>query len=397
MSRKLFSKRGDKWVGEFPPEGGWQKGRRGVRRTLCSVDSLKALPDMERQMRLMDLYQEEARDILRAREVEKEKLKQKKQERKRFTVLNAKRLWMESVKAETNNKNTIQGYQKSVDHYVAANGNHVMAEHDNEHHTRYLNYLKSDAEHRGRKLSVGTQNKHVRHFRIFVGWCYDFGILNRVPRLKAPTVKKKDMDTYELEDLEKIRRHIESELAAGLETGNQILIRNMKNALRVWWLATYSLMRLGAIWALPLSNIDLKRDIIKIRDNPELDWENKKNKWPNKPIGKKLKAFLTADLKGRDKKEKFYLDKGDGQPWYYDRGDISTFFGELCVACDLPKLKPLHHGFRATMITHLLENDADLVEVQHLADHDDINTTLSYRNTRRAKQKNASDRLDDLI
>lgn len=45
----------------------------------------------------------------------------------------------------------------------------------------------------------------------------------------------------------------------------------------------------------------------------------------------------------------------------------------------------------------LAENGADLVEVQQLADHHDINTTLEYRNTRKSDQKNAVDVLDDLI
>ena len=397
MSRSLFSQRGDKYVGEFPPEGGWQKGRRGIRRTLCSAASVSHLSDMERQMKLMELYQVQARKIQRQWETEKEAKKKKKRQKKSWTVRQACNQWIESVKAESNSKNTHQGYRRSVDLYIQANGNHVLADYESSHHTRYLNYLKSSVEYQGKKIGASTQNKHVRHFRIFVGWCYDNELLDRIPRLKAPKVQKKDMDTYEIEDLEKIRCHIESELERGIAEENRRLVRDMKNARRVWWLATYSLLRLGAIWALPIDNIDLRRGLIRIRDNQELNWQNKKRKWPNKPISPKLAKFLKQDLKSRGPDEKYYLDKGDGQPWFYDRGDISTLFGELCQACNLPKLKPLHWGFRATMITHLLNNGADLVEVQQLADHDDINTTLDYRDTRRSDQRKAADQLDDLI
>ena len=43
-------------------------------------------------------------------------------------------------------------------------------------------------------------------------------------------------------------------------------------------------------------------------------------------------------------------------------------------------LKPLH-SIRATVITHLLENDMELTKVQKLARHTLITTTKAYQNT----------------
>lgn len=91
----------------------------------------------------------------------------------------------------------------------------------------------------------------------------------------------------------------------------------------------------------------------------------------------------------RDKREVFFLDNGKGQPWYADRAGPSKYATKICKECDLPSLKPFHWGMRATMITYLLNNGANIKDVQELADHEDIQTTIMYHNSRTVKQRNA--------
>ncbi|MET4706697.1 tyrosine-type recombinase/integrase [Endozoicomonas lisbonensis] len=402
MSRKLFSKRGDKWVGEFPPEGGWEKGRRGVRRTLCSVDSLSHLSDMDKQLKLMELYQEQGRKIQRASEAEKAERAKKQQAKNNWTVQQASRVWLDEVKIHRSEE-TVKSYKNTIKYYIQANQNHRVRDYDKEHEVKFLKHLKTLPGKSGKLMAVTSQNVHARQLRVFLRWCfYDQRILKHKPKVNAPKVKKKDMKTLELSELEKLKQFIISEYKRGLAkrsedlTGrqradNERLIRDMRNLLRAYMVATQSLLRLGAIWQLPLNCIDMKRRIIKIRDNEELGWENKKDKWPDKPINDELYEFLEKDLAERNENEKYWLDKGDGRQWYSDTSDVSSQATRACRAAGLPKLKPFHWGMRATMITQLLLNGTDPYSVQQLADHDSISTTMLYLDGRKVQQKNAAD------
>ena len=397
MARQLFTKRGDKWVGEFPPESGWEKGRRGVRRTLCSVESLSHLSEMEQQLKLMELYQEQGRQIQRTREQEKEKRARERRQRRNWTVSKAAKTWLASLKADNANM-TISDYKNSVDLYLEGCGDHLLKEFDRLKYADYILHLKKQrGKQPGSTMAASTVNKHARQLQIFLNWSYEMEIIDRLPKLKKPSKPKKDMNTYDTADLILIRDRIEERLEKARQDNDRHEIMQMTNALRVWWMATYSIMRLGPLWAMKLSWIDLRRKIICIQDNPDLDWKNKKNKWPNKPITAKLLEFLKEDRASRSKKEIYYLDKGNGQPWYRSRGDISRLFSKLCEECGLPKLKPLHHGFRATMITQLLLDGTDPQSVQQLADHDDLATTMSYRDSRKTEQKKAAVELDRLV
>jgi integrase len=104
-----------------------------------------------------------------------------------------------------------------------------------------------------------------------------------------------------------------------------------RNLYRSFMLATNCLMRVGAIYALPLDAIDLEARVIRVRDVPELGWKNKGSKWPNKPISQRLYEFLKEDLANR-----------------------------------------------------LLNDGESPQKVQQLADHADIQTTMRYYNTREA-------------
>ena len=397
MARKRFYIRNGNHVGEFPPEDGWQKDRRGVRRTLCSVASLLHLSEDEQQLKLWDLYRENLVDLKKIREKEKEKKARQRRDRKNWMVSKAARTWLAAAESD-NVSMTVSDYRRSLDLYLDAVGDHPLKEFDQLKYADYLKYLKQQrGKLPGSKMSATTVNKHARQFQVFLNWAYEMEIIDRLPKLKKPQKPKKDMDTYDIDDLFLIRQRIEERQATARRNEDHHEVMQMTNALRVWWMATYSIMRLGPLWAMKLSWIDMKKKIIRIQDNPDLDWKNKKQKWPNKPIAAKLTKFLKKDLAKRSKKEVYFLDKGNGEPWYLQRGDISRLFSELCEECDLPKLKPLHHGFRATMITHLLLEGIDPQSVQQLADHEDLATTMSYRDSRKTSQKNAVSELNDLL
>ena len=119
-------------------------------------------------------------------------------------------------------------------------------------------------------------------------------------------------------------------------------------------------------------------------------------KFPNKPINDHLFEFLKDDLSKRSPKEKWYLDKGNGEQWLKERGNISIYAAKIFTAIGLPRIKPFHHGMRATMITWLLHNGTDPKEVQQLADHNELTTTMKYFNARTIDQTKATNNIPEL-
>ena len=394
MSRKLFSKHRGNYIGFFPPEGGWQNCRKGIQRTLCSIDALANLSEPERIIQLTEIYSRKAREIL-DEQYQKEQERKKKEKRKFWTVKQAIELWITAVKVDCCDK-TVTMYKRSVDLYVTACGNHEMREYDNDKYLAFLKYLKNEAAYRKRKLSETTVHTHVRQFKNFLLFCKDNKIIGEIKRLKMPPLPKKDMRTLTNEQLDKIERHIVVSLAIAEMESDLKSIRNMKNMLRAFMMGTQMIGRVGTIWSLKLEYIDLESRMVYIRDNPELKWKNKWRKHPDKPMTDELYEFLKKDLSERGKYERYYLDKGNGEPWFYDKGDVSSFASKLFKQLNLPKIKPFHWGMRATMITELLLGKVDPYAVQQLADHDNIETTMLYLNTRKVQQKNAVEGISQL-
>lgn len=199
-----------------------------------------------------------------------------------------------------------------------------------------------------------------------------------------------------MDDLDRLERYLITNLEVAERACDSRVIRNMKNMLRAYMMATQIVARLGAIWSLKLENIDLGSGLIYIRDNKELKWKNKFHKTPDKPINKELHDFLMKDLSERKPKEWYYLDKGNGEPWFFDQGEISKLATKIFRELNLPSVKPFHWGMRATMITELLLSGCSPYAVQELADHDNIETTMLYLNRRKIKHKNAVDSISEL-
>ncbi len=395
MSRKLYEKLKGNYVGIFPPPGGWQPGRKGIRRVMCKIDELAHLDEMTRTIRLTELYSRKAREI-GDEQHKKEQEKKKKQQRKLWTVTQAKKLWLDSAGA-TCADNTLKTYSRSVELYIKACGNHPMEEYEESQYNKYLKYLNTEAQYRGRDLSEASVHRHARQLRNFLLFCKDKQIIGHMERMKMPPLVKKDMKTLDIKDLHKIKRYLITQHSLAEMEGDSLKQRDMKNMLRAFMMATQIVARLGAIWSLQLQNIDLKSRMIYIRDNKDLKWKNKCRKWPDKPMNDELYQFLKKDLENRKPGERYYLDKGNGEPWYYDRSEISSFGTEIFQALGLPSIKPFHWGMRATMITELLLSGEDPYSVQHLADHDSIKTTMLYLNRRKIVQKHAVDGIARLM
>jgi integrase len=199
------------------------------------------------------------------------------------------------------------------------------------------------------------------------------------------------MEVFSIAQLERLKVQLLTQIEEADTPRKKV---NAVNLLRAFNMATSCLMRIGAIGAQELKNIDLEKRVVKIRDVPALEWKNKGYKWPNKPINKAFYEFLEQDLANRGKKEKYYLDDGHGNTWYSHVSDISSAMSKACKAAGLPEgVKPFHWGMRAALITWLLNAGEKPQKVQQLADHASLQTTMKYYNTREASQREAVDNL----
>ncbi|WP_171044151.1 tyrosine-type recombinase/integrase [Pseudoalteromonas aurantia] len=389
MARKLFIKdeKNGVWVGQFPPSCGWQAGRKGIRRTLCKLIDISHLDETLRTQRLVQLYEQKSWEIKNKTKLKEQQLATEKKERSEMSFRNAANQWLSEVKSLKNGR-TYTSYKSTISYYISALGDHPLKHFERSHNIRFLEYLQDEATYQNKPLSKATQNYHMRQLQIFITWSYDNELFHKQIKLKKPAKPKKDMETFDIEHLRILKSHIAKRLEDEVKPREILNLRNMQ---RAFFMATNSLMRIGAIDAMRLDWIDMEQRVIRISNNPDRDFYNKKLKHPIKPINDELYDFLKNDLAQRDKREVYFLDNGTGKNWYADRAGPSKYATKICKECNLPKLKPFHWGMRATMITYLLNNGANIKDVQELADHDDIQTTILYHNSRTVKQRNAVD------
>ena len=383
------------YLGEFPRDAlvGFVNTFRGIRRKLCSIADVDCLPVEQRQDYLGRMYQIKQLEIINGKTIEANKAKKSRQTKRNQTVLDAKNMWIKELEI-TNSPKTLVMYEQSLQLYVAACGNHPLKNLERQHGIDFLAHLKKcPGQTKGSKMAPTTQKKHLRQFKVFLTWAYDNEIIDKLIRIKSPRTQKKDMETFTLDELTVLK----NALLDGIENASSKAEKiKYTNLFRAFMLATTTLLRVAPIWSLQLHNIDLEKRVIKIRDNEKIAFKNKSMKWPNKPINEDLYNFLKQDLENRGPKEKYYLDKGDGSLWRWDRGDISRQMSIVCKSAGLPKLKPFHEGMRATLITELLKGGMKVEVVQMLADHSNIATTLLYNNTRTTSQELAAQELPHL-
>ena len=397
MRQVIFLDKSGNVCGEFPhdPEIGFLSGKRGLRRRLILKDEADTLTDAQLQALTMQRYTAEEKRIRDEQFANDAAQRRAAQIRRDISVKDAARQWFEHL-AVTNKANTVQSYKRTMSLYLDGVGDHRLRDMSRAKNVEFLSALKK-TENRpgsGKFLSVTTQHSHLTQFNVFLAWAHENELLEQLIKFKKPRIQQKDMDVCTVDQLRRLRSWLFDNLQHA-ETSRERM--HARNLIRAYYAGTNLLLRSQSIAALPLSAIDLKQRVVRIRSVPERGFDPKGMKWPNKPINDRLFEFLQDDLANRNPREKWFLDKGDGRPWYEQSGNVSRAMAKAFRAAGLPRdLKPFHHGMRASMITWLLENGETPVRVQQLADHTELSTTMKYYNTRAAQQRSAVDMLPDI-
>ncbi|WP_331773348.1 site-specific integrase (plasmid) [Embleya sp. NBC_00888] len=116
-----------------------------------------------------------------------------------------------------------------------------------------------------------------------------------------------------------------------------------------------------------------------------IDLTRKENKERLLPLPLELAENLDEYLDGRTTGPLLLDSKGDR----LDRHDVARMLTRLGKRAGvLPGRDLTPHVLRASRITHMLDDEIPLAEVQAFADHDNPATTIAYNNRRRKDQRN---------
>jgi len=226
--------------------------------------------------------------------------------------------------------------------------------------------------------SSNTIRSYIKAVQIMLKYAEREEIVTKVPALEQPTAEKRNIRIYSEAELDMIEDYLKKMDEFKPE---------VRNRYRCHMMLRYLGLRAGEVWSLRLENIDMYEEVVTLKQVKELGWKPKKGKEAQLPIVGKLKAFLLEDLKNRDPREKYYLDKGDGHTYTVDVSTLNTIMHRVMVRLGLGDTAKTLHGYRASAITHMLEAGVAPHEVQAVARHEDLKTTLGYLHQRGISQK----------
>ena len=330
-----------------------REGKAAARPTLALLKELENLSEQEVSLLLADRYQ---------KALLKYEGKAKKVSATRFSVASqtyiTEKIWSGDTKP----------YEVTFQKLIDIVGDFEIAAWDNRLNKKFVQTCEKAG------LSESTINKHQRHLQGCFNWLHEFrdDILEKPikvqkqiihTRIKQPNGEPTVWSADEI--------NIYKDVIDG--TGSI-------NYTRVFMLARYEIMRLGEIWSMPLSRIDLKNGFIMIDNVQNFPKEGKmfrvKKKQTRKiEIHPALLQWLRYDMLARTPDENWFLDNGHGKPAFAYSNSISAAFRKMRDIAGL-KGDPLH-CLRRTGITEMLANDVPAIKVMALAGHYSIDTTLS--------------------
>lgn len=288
---------------------------------------------------------------------------------KSLSLLDLKNRWIDSLAVS---ENTRQQYAYAVDQFLQYHPEKTVADLKA---TSTRPMIRSLTE-QGR--SANTIRSYIKAVQIMLKYAEREEIVTKSLKLEQPSAEKRNIRIYSEEELDMIEDYLKRMDEFKPE---------IRNRYRCHMMLRYLGLRAGEVWSLRLDNIDMHEEVVTLKQVKELGWKPKKGKEAQLPIVGKLKTFLLEDLKNRDPKERYYLDKGDGHTYTVDVSTLNTIMHRVMVRLGLQDAAKTLHGYRASAITHMLEAGIAPHEVQAVARHEDLKTTLGYLHQRGISQK----------
>lgn len=147
------------------------------------------------------------------------------------------------------------------------------------------------------------------------------------------------------------------------------VVKNLKH--RVCLTLMYSAgLRVAELCNLKIWDIDFDRMTITVR-------QGKGNKDRCIPLSVVIKKGLTQYY-DKYKPSGFVFFSANDKSTPYSSRSVQHIFNKAIEAADIIKIGVSPHTLRHTFATHLLENGTNIVMIQQLMGHSDINSTLIY-------------------
>jgi len=269
-------------------------------------------------------------------------------------------------------KNTVDKYEQSLKHWSSANKKNIQLNNINQTHFDKL--IKHLTE---RDTSLAYQESVIREIKIFLNWAERQGFMVKVPKVefKKPTRKKPRI--YTDEQLLKIEEAIRQKIKATPYRNNEY-----NNHLRIHMMLKLTGMRIGEVWSMELDRIKIDHlpPYLHIVDVKEINFSVKGRVEHSVRLSAKLLQFLKEDISKRNKKERWYLDNGNGELAYHNARAASLPLGRWNKRLGITGVKRAH-GYRATVVTKLGNTGIQTERTQKLVGHKDRKTTDGYFNT----------------
>lgn len=260
---------------------------------------------------------------------------------------------------------TVVSYQSTVTYYIRSVPDHPLDKFQAQHQTRFLEGLP-DA------LSPHSVNLHLRQLQIAWRWAEDQGLIARAPRVQKLRLTTPEVKALTERDLDEIEQELRWKLVEGPRKDR---LHFYLCHYRAHMMLRYTGLRAGEMITLKLNAIDVERQLIRIL--PDGEWQPKSRRLDVIPMADKLRSFLRQDLSSREPGEVYYLDSGDGEPMYHTRDNFTQAFTRILKRIGITGKKPIH-GYRSSLATRLIQSGVDLVTVQKILRHSQLETTRRY-------------------
>ena len=340
-----------------------------ITRDLISFENLEWEDGKKRRHRRSDLQQaKKLSELYDKKKAELEKAQIKKSPIRK-TCKDFIQQYLDEI-SDSRSEKTVDGYARALNYFLLAVGDFDIKSPPEKMAGKLLKYLQN------KTISDHSINSNIQACQIFFNWCDEKGIAPRrykLERTRATAKKPKVFSQQQMDDLlALIEKRIE----------NPDTERNLVSAInqrRAFYMFRYTGLRAGELRCLPLNRISLKHKNFLIADVPEAGFKVKTRDEAYIPIAKsELVEFLEKDFEERKPGEIWYLDDGFGGLQWNNVQTFGRVFDKNLRSLGIEGKRT--HGFRATVISRLLDRGTSVASVQILANHKKPATTIGYWN-----------------
>lgn len=269
--------------------------------------------------------------------------------------------FLNHLKRRRYRENTIKAYTELVRQFLRVLGNHDPSALGEQDIARYIQKYYVDRGH-----SSSYKNQAVNALKLY--FKVEFGTEIGLKVALRPRSEHKLPNVLSPDDVKRLLQSFENEKHR-----------------TIFYLIYSGGMRISEAVNMRLSDIDSKRNMIRIRDA-------KGGKDREVPLSKKLLEQLRTYYIGYKPQEWLFEGQFGGQ---YTARSIQALFRQAMERTGINK-KATVHTLRHSYATHLLENGTDLRIIQELLGHKSSKTTEIYTHVSRRLKQNIPNPLDQL-